>query len=143
MCVSDRKLVLLVVLILVIIVVARLIFNQKYTTDADREAHHNQLVWGTLIAIGVTVLLIWGSCMKGGDEEYGFFGDLQKTWRDKNAQWKAKRDAKKEGKSLEEQRADVAAVKIAQRAKKNETIRREAEVAYNERMAKMKKPEME
>jgi preprotein translocase subunit YajC len=56
---QSSRILVLIVLIVIIILVGMWIFNQKYKTQEERDAHKNQLWIGIIIAIAVVVLLFF------------------------------------------------------------------------------------
>jgi hypothetical protein len=125
---SEKHFVLLIVLVLVVILVAVWIFNNHYKTQAERDANHYKLVWGIVIGIAASLVIVcvWG-CKSDGMEYGAIWDQIKISARNKkedlsekyhNARERAaeNRNVKRAGGSLEERQAAVSAVKRKQEA---------------------------
>jgi len=123
---SERHFIILAVLIVVVIIVAVLIFNNQYKTQAERDANHYKLVWGILIGIVASVVIVWLLACKPEGMEYGAIWDqikisarnkkedLSEKYHNSRERAAKNREIKRAGGSLEERQAAVSEVKRRQ-----------------------------
>uniref|UniRef100_A0A6C0CG01 Uncharacterized protein n=1 Tax=viral metagenome TaxID=1070528 RepID=A0A6C0CG01_9ZZZZ len=130
---SERHLLILVVLIVLVIIVAVLIFNNQYKTQAERDANHYKLVWGILIGIVASVLIVFLLTGGSDEKEYGIWTSIKKYARNKkedlsesynNARERSalNRAGRRAGESMEERDAKISELKVKQNAAKQERL---------------------